>query len=114
MITQEIYVDIHVLHKQGLSIRAIARKLKLSRNTVRRHLSRPTEVPKYQERAKRPTKLDPYKDYILGRIDAAKPQWIPAAVLYRDKSVGLRWGLLHGSPLCERPETQGRRAFGSL
>jgi len=93
MITQENYVDIHVLHKQGLSIRAIARKLKLSRNIVRRHLSRPTELPKYQERAKRPTKLDPYKDCLLGRIDAAKPQWIPAAVLYREiKALGYDGG----------------------
>lgn len=86
-------MNIHVLHKQGLSIRAIARKLGLSRNTVRRHLLQPGQLPKYQERAKRPAKLDPFKDYILGRIEAAKPHWIPAAVLYREiKALGYDGG----------------------
>lgn len=93
MITQETYVTIHVLHKQGMSIRAIARKLNLSRNTVRRYLARPAEVPKYSERGPRPAKLDAYKDYIQSRIAAAKPHWIPAAVLYREiKALGYTGG----------------------
>ena len=36
MLTQETLVDIHVLHRQGNSIRAIAKGLGVSRNTVRR------------------------------------------------------------------------------
>lgn len=93
MITQETYVTIHVLHKQGLSIRAIARKLGLSRNTVRRHLAQPTQPPKYADRATRPAKLDPFKDYIRSRIEAAKPHWIPAAVLFREiRALGYEGG----------------------
>ncbi len=93
MITQETYVTIHVLHKQGLSIRAIAGKLGLSRNTVRRHLAKPSELPRYQKRPKRPAKLDAYKDYIHERIQAAKPHWIPAAVLFREiKALGYEGG----------------------
>lgn len=93
MITQETYVNIHVLHKQGLGIRAIARKLNLSRNTVRRHLSQPVQLPTYPERAKRPAKLDPFTDYIHSRIEAAKPHWIPAAVLFREiKALGYEGG----------------------
>ena len=93
MITQETYVTIHVLHKQGLGIRAIARKLGLSRNTVRRHLAQPVELPRYQERSSRPAKLDPYKDYLHQRIEAAKPHWIPASVLYREiKAMGYEGG----------------------
>lgn len=89
MITQETYVTIHVLHKQGLGIRAIARQLGLSRNTVRRHLAQPHQLPKYPDRSKRPTKLDPYKAHIHSRIEAARPHWIPAAVLYREiKAMG--------------------------
>lgn len=29
-------------------------------------------------------KLDPYKDYLLSRVEAAKPYWIPATVLLRE------------------------------
>ena len=83
MITQEHYVKIHVLHQQGMSIRAIARKLNLSRTTVRRHL-RKEYPPTYTARPVRPSKLDSYKDYIRERIGAAKPYWIPAAVLFRE------------------------------
>lgn len=29
-------------------------------------------------------KLDPYKSYLLGRIEQARPDWIPASVLMRE------------------------------
>lgn len=38
MISMESWVDIKSLHRQGHSIRAIARQLGVSRNTVRKHL----------------------------------------------------------------------------
>jgi len=76
-------VIMYVLHQQGVSIRAIARKLNLSRTTVRRHL-RNEQLPHYSSRPVRPSKLDSYKDYICARIEAAKPYWIPAAVLFRE------------------------------
>jgi transposase len=94
MITQETFVEIHVLHKQGLGIRAIARKLGLSKNTVRRYLRQPIVMPSYSPRAKRPTKLEPFTAYLLQRIDAAKPHWIPAAVLFREiKALGYGGGI---------------------
>jgi len=77
-------VEIHVLHRQGESIRAIAQKLGVSRNTVRRYLRDLSAVPTYPDRTQRATKLDPYKDYLLARIEAAKPHWIPATVLLRE------------------------------
>jgi transposase len=81
MLTQENLVEIHVLHRQGKSVRGIAKALGISRNTVRRYLRDLTVLPQYPERAPRPTKLDPYKSYLVGRIEAAKPHWIPATVL---------------------------------
>jgi transposase len=84
MLTQETLVEIHVLHRQGESIRAIAQKLGVSRNTVRRYLRDLSAVPTYPDRTQRVTKLDPYKDYLLARIEAAKPHWIPATVLLRE------------------------------
>lgn len=39
MLTQETLVEIHVLHRQGESIRVIAQKLNLSRNTESHRVS---------------------------------------------------------------------------
>lgn len=38
MIGVDLFMDIHLLHRQGLSIRDIARQTALSRNTVRKVL----------------------------------------------------------------------------
>jgi transposase len=84
MLTQEILVEIHILHRQGESIRAIAKKLGVSRNTVRRYLRDLNAVPSYPDRTQNATKLDPYKDCLLARIEAAKPHWTPATVLLRE------------------------------
>ncbi|QIB50551.1 IS21 family transposase [Pseudomonas sp. OIL-1] len=84
MLTQERLVEIHVLHGQGNSIRAIAKQLGVSRNTVRRYLRDLTVVASYPGRAARPAKLEPYKTYLLARIEAAKPHWIPATVLFSE------------------------------
>lgn len=83
MLTQEQSVEIRVLARQGRSIKAIARELGLSRNTVRKYL-RHGELPRYTPRRLRPTKLDPYKPYLQERIEAARPHWIPATVLLRE------------------------------
>lgn len=84
MLTQESLVEIHVLHRQGHSIRAIARALHVSRNTVRKYLRDIARTPAYSERAERGSKLDPFKTYLMERIAAAKPDWIPATVLFRE------------------------------
>lgn len=77
-------MEIRVLKRQGWSIRAIARETGLSRVTVRRYLEDPEASERYGPREARPTKLDPYIEYILDRIEAARPAWIPAAVLLRE------------------------------
>ncbi len=84
MLDQESLVDIHVLHRQGCSVRGISRQLGLSRNTVRRYLRDIAQSPDYGPRAARPSKLDPFKPYLRERIEAAKPYWIPAVVLCRE------------------------------
>ena len=84
MLTREQAVEIRVLRRQGWSIRAIARETGLSRVTVRRYLEDPDAAVRYGPREPRPTKLGPYIHYILGRIEAARPGWIPAAVLLRE------------------------------
>lgn len=63
---KETLVEIHVLHRQDESIRAIAQKFGVSRNTVRRYLRDLSAVPKYPNRAQKVTKLDPYKRVTVG------------------------------------------------
>jgi transposase len=84
MLNQEKLVDIHVLHRQGMSIRGIARELNLSRNTVRRYLRDAAKTPVYRQREAESSMLDAFKPYIQERITAAKPYWIPATVLFRE------------------------------
>lgn len=77
-------MEIHVLHRQGMSIRQIAKTLKVSRNTVRRYLRDRAATPSYSSREPKASLLDPFKPYIQERIEAAKPHWIPATVLHQE------------------------------
>jgi transposase len=83
MISDEVYVEIKVLRKQGLSLRQIASEVGCAVNTLRAHLAAP-EMPRYEHKAKRPSKLAPYETYLRERQAAAYPNWIPASVLYRE------------------------------
>ena len=83
MLTQEQQVEIKVMARRGMKVRGIARELGCSRNTVRRYLRDP-KATRYGPRQPRATKLDPFKSYLLDRIEAAKPRWIPAVVLVRE------------------------------
>ena len=83
MLTQEQAVEIRVLARRGMGIREIARELGCSRNTVKRYL-REAQASRYGPRQPRPTKLDPFKEYLRERIEAARPHWIPAVVLLRE------------------------------
>ena len=83
MLTQEQAVEIRILARQGESIRHISRRTGLSRNTVRRYL-RDEGARRYGPRALRPTKLDPHVEYLLERMEHARPDWIPATVLLRE------------------------------
>ncbi len=90
MIKLEEWVDIVFLHRQGLSIKAISRRLGISRNTVRLALRR-KEPPAYR-RPVVPSKLDPYRDYLLARL-AEFPE-LSAVVLFEEvKALGYPGGL---------------------
>jgi transposase len=71
---------IRVLHRHGKSIREIARETGVARNAVRRYL-RDEEAARYKPRPPRLGKLDPFKPYVIERLRAATPEWIPATVL---------------------------------
>jgi transposase len=109
MLTQEQSVEIKVLARQGHGIKAIARELGVSRNTVRKYLRSESALPRYRLRAPRPCKLDPFKAYLQQRIEAARPHWIPATVLLRElRERGYAGGIsqlkAYLAPFKRRPE----------
>jgi hypothetical protein len=83
MFAKELQVEIQVLARQGKGIREIARLLQCSRKAVRRVLRGKAE-DRYGPRAPRPTKLDPYTEYLRERIEHAKPDRLAATVGGRD------------------------------
>ena len=86
-------MEIRVMARRGMRIREIARELGCSRNTVKRYLH-DGKASRYGPRQPRGTKLDPFKDYLRERIEAAKPHWIPAVVLLREiREIGYTGGL---------------------
>jgi transposase len=59
------------LHRQGLSVSAIARRTGRDPKTVRKYIERGLEPPAYRPRqAGRPSKLAPSLDYLRERIGA--------------------------------------------
>jgi transposase len=65
----EIFM-IHELYREGLSIRAIARRTGFSRKTIRKYLARGFEEPVYGPRSPRGSALDDFKDFLKGRLTA--------------------------------------------
>ena len=89
MLTKEAVVEIRILSRRGMSIRAIARELKISRNTVRKYLRGEAVKDVERRRPGRPRKLGPYEDWIRRRVEGAAPIRLPATVLHREiKAMG--------------------------
>ena len=63
MITKEVFMDIHSLRKDGWSMRAIAKKLGIHRDTVKKHLESDS-LPQYRKRKRKASLLDPFKQII--------------------------------------------------
>ena len=83
MITDEVYVEIKLLKKHGLSLRKIAKEVGCAVNTIRRHLD-DADLPRYERKKSRVTKLSRFEGYLRERQAAAHPAWIPASVLLRE------------------------------
>jgi transposase len=84
MLTAEEQMELDILKKHGAGIRELARATGRSRNTVRRYLRAGEAALARNPAPKRAEKLDPFKDYLVGRMKAAAPDRIPAAVLCRE------------------------------
>ena len=94
MISTEELMTIKILYQQGYSQRAIAKKLGISRQTVKRHLLQELDSPVYQSRPLTEHKLDAHKPYINERIKNAHPVHLSAVVIMREiKEQGYRGGI---------------------
>lgn len=58
------------LHRQGLTVSAIARQLGIDRKTVRRYIERGLEPPTYGPRLRRPKRTDLFLPYLRERLAA--------------------------------------------
>ena len=87
-------MEIDVLHRQVKGICEIARDAGVSRNTVRAVL-RGEHDGQYGPRAPRPSKLDPYKDYVRDRLASAGKEALRATVLLREiRAQGYAGGIM--------------------
>ena len=89
MLKNEEWLLIQDLHSKGFSISEIARQTGYARKTVRKYLNLKT-APEPQKRPGRKSKLDPYKPYILEKLNESS---YTAARLYREiKEMGFDGG----------------------
>ena len=70
MVTLGEVVMILDLHRQGLSISQIARRLGIDRKTVRTYLAKGLEPPAYKKRAAAPGVVEAFASYLRERLAA--------------------------------------------
>jgi len=56
------------MHRQGLSVSAIARECGVDRKTIRKYIDRGLEAPAYSQRRPRQTLIDPFANYLRERV----------------------------------------------
>lgn len=79
------------LHRQGLSVSAIARQLERDRKTVRKYIERGLDPPTYGPRQPRSTVVMPFAPYLRQRI-AAFPELTGSRLLREIKELGYTGG----------------------
>lgn len=92
MISKEDFIVIHSLYKKGKSKSEIAKLVKLDRKTVSKRLKE-IELKTSSRVVTKPSKLEPYKEYIRNFIRKDNHHRIPYSVILEDiKSVGYTGG----------------------
>ena len=77
MIALEVFMDIFALRRQGLTFRAIAKKLNIHRNTVKKYLEE-GKPPEYKKDKRKESILAPYHALITDWLekDDYRATWI--------------------------------------
>jgi transposase len=79
------------LHRQGLTLSAIARRTGMDRTTIAKYIKRGLEPPSYGPRQPRPTVITPVEGYLRERI-AAFPELTGRRLLREVKELGYTGG----------------------
>lgn len=66
---REDFFAVQVLRRQGLSVRAISRRLRLHRRSVRRALAAPNGLPSRRSGLVRPSLLDPHRAWVQAKLE---------------------------------------------
>ncbi len=89
MLSKEVVIVInHYLH-EGLSKSATARKLGVNRSTIHRYLKSGKDSPRYEPRSPRPSVIDPFKDYMRGRLESY-PELSATRLMAEIRAIGYR------------------------
>lgn len=91
MISKEDFIVVHALYEKGYNVSQIAKLTKLDRKTVRKRLHE-TDLIKTKRIITKPSKLDPYKQYIIDFISKASHRIPSSAILSDIKSLGYQGG----------------------
>ena len=84
-----LWMEIRSEKKKGLSYAEIGRKHHIDPRTAKKY-AESEEVPKYTLKQKRPSKLDPYKDYIDALLE--EDNYSAALILERIRERGCQCG----------------------
>lgn len=79
------------LHREGLTISAIAERTGKDRKTVRKYIRRGLAVPSYKPRVARPRVMDPYLCYVTARVTAL-PELTASRLLREIRELGYAGG----------------------
>ena len=79
------------LHREGLTISAIAERTGKDRKTVRKYIRRGLQAPSYKPRAARPRVMDPYLCYVKERITTF-PELTASRLLREVRELGYAGG----------------------
>ena len=79
------------LHRQGLTVSAIAERTGHDRKTVRKYIQQGLVAPKYKPREARPTLIEPFAAYLRERV-MAWPELSGARLLREIRELGYRGG----------------------
>lgn len=95
------------------SIRRIAKELGISRNTVRRYLRDPDNALRAKPRPKRPSKLEPYTEYIIQRLGEGVDNCVVLLRELRQQGYTGGYTILKEfvSPLRQRAESRATMRF---
>ncbi len=72
MLHLEEWMNLKDLHNHGVSVSEIARRTGRDRKTVRKYLQS-ARPPRPRARKRKPSKLDPFKEYVLAPIRTVLP-----------------------------------------